>query len=174
MNVNISRDPRAVPHGLRRLALILALAALLGSTAVGLNALPVAAFNCPAGGSTTVQGNAYDTPASNYDLHGWLGNCAQGWYQQYVQWYAGEDSRSTWGGAWHNVSYMSIHLRVWVCGALQYDQTAAYYNSAYINLVAPQYYYRPGPGGCVPQADASGYETAGNWGWSWYLTPPFA
>jgi hypothetical protein len=122
----------------------------------------VEAFNCPSGGSTTSQKDAYNNPQSGYNLHGWLGYCQQSGI--HFQYYGGEDSRSGWGGPWQSVSYMSIHMRVWVCGNLNYDQTQAYNGAAYDQLVSQQFT------GCLPQADVSGYETVtGSWSWSWYL-----
>ena len=148
-----------------RFGTVLAVAGMLGAVGSLITTTSEAyAFNCPSGGSTSSQKDVFKTPASGYDLHGWLGYCQQN--VVYFQFYGGEDSRWAWGGSWHNVSSMSIHLRVWVCGHLNYDQTQTYSNSAYDQLVAPQYVYP----GCLPQGDVSGYESVANsWSWSWYL-----
>lgn len=148
-----------------RYASHLALAILLASyTSIYVASTPAYAYNCPSGGSTSSQKDTFSNPASGYDVHGWLGYCQQS--VVFFQFYGGQDSRWTWGGSWHNVSYISVHMRVWVCGHLNYDQTQTYNNAAYDQLVSQQFNLY----GCFPQADVSGYETVyGSWSWSWYL-----
>ncbi len=64
------------------------------------------------------------------------------------------------------VSWMSERGRAWVCQIRQFDQTYTAYNTNFISLNSPNYYY----GSCGPQADLeSGQGVNGSWSWWTYL-----
>ena len=146
----------------RQVVLFCAVLAVLAPISFQLNHVTALAFNCAP--FSDFQKDSFYQPTGSYALHGWLGNCYGGNFNYY---YGGQDSRYSYGGSWHNVSYMSTHLRAWWNGVLQYDQTTYGYNTAYQQLVTPQC------GPCSPKADASGYQLVTNqWSWSWYLVIP--
>jgi hypothetical protein len=132
------------------------------STSVGMlsrASLSALAFNCGSGYSNQ-QKDVFNNPQAGYYWHGWLGLCDGG----PVYYYAGEDSRWAWGGAYHPISNLSIHLRAWSCGNLYYDSTTSNSGQPIIQLVSNAQVT------CLYQADATGYmQDNGGPSWTWYL-----
>ncbi len=144
--------------------------AILASGAIGISAglalssgaTPVLAFNCGAN-TGSHQWDIYHEAYGHY-MHGWLGYCA---YSNGTNtWYAGQDSRTFYGGSYYNVSSMEVHMIVdnTCTGAELYNQSITYYNSAYQELETDQ----PLNGCPELSAGASGYQTVnGEFTWNW-------
>jgi hypothetical protein len=114
---------------------------------------PVAAlaYNCSPGYQSSQQDNW------NGRGHAWLGYCFD-WTMD-IKHYTGAD----WGGT--TLSWQQVHLRVWECGKLLYDNTYKTYNTKTISLNSGWWWNL-----CGPQSDVSGSEGVnGQFSWSWYM-----
>jgi hypothetical protein len=139
-------------------------AVLLAAGGLGYSTLTANAFNCTVG--TGTQKDSFFQTGSYY-LHHWLGFCAT----SEVYYYAGNDSRYSWGGSWHSINTIFVHLRDWNCaGQLAYDSNATVYNAAYDQLVSPTTCFSDPLG---PQTDSNDQEyQPGVFNWWNYLHYP--
>ena len=114
---------------------------------------PIAAlaYNCSPGYQSSQQ------DVFNGRGHGWLGYCFD--YTMDIEHYTGED----WGGT--TMSWQQVHLRVWECGKLLYDNTYTTYNTASIGINSGWWW-----NACGPQSDSSSGEGInGQFSWWWYM-----
>jgi hypothetical protein len=140
-------------------------AVLLAAGGLGYSTLTANAFNC--GGWSNSQKDTY-FQTSSYYLHHWLGYCLGGGAQIYY--YAGNDSRYSWGGSLHTINKIDVHLRDWDCaGQLAYDFDVTVYNAASKQLTSTTT-CMPGYG---PQTDSNDQEyQPGVFNWWDYLHYP--
>lgn len=92
-----------------------------------------------------------------------------------TQYVYGGDSRSSWGGSWHNVSDFSVSGRAWVCGGLRESDALSETDSAYIQFSSQAFNYHNPNGNswdtCGHQADTNGhYSVPNQFKWDTYIS----
>ncbi len=139
-------------------------AGLLAASGLAYSTLTASAYNC--GGWSNNQKDTYFQTGTYY-LHHWLGYCLNG---SQIYYYAGNDSRYSWGGNWHTINTIDVHIRDWDChGNLAYDFDVTKYNVAY-NQLTTTTTCMPGVG---PQSDSNDQEyQPGVFNWWNYLHYP--
>src|SRR6202011_463944 len=116
----------------RRLAATVA-SLMLVAGGLSLSTLTGEAFNC---GSGYTNGNqAIRLQVQNYYMTHWLGYC-QHVNPNTESYYAGNDSRYSWGGSWHSITHIYTQLRTWDCHGSLIASGLTLYNSAYNQLTS--------------------------------------
>ncbi len=150
------------------MSVVLAVASLVGYSAVDLSPTQGAEGACAQGTFQQRQKDVFHTAATGYRVHGILRDvyCYSPILTENHQYYYYQDVRYCDGCSSHSVSTIRLTARAWKCGNSIHNTTITKSNFWWVDSLSPW----AGYAACGAQADASGYSSkSGVYSFSWYL-----